>query len=96
MEASVSSAWSAHNIASRLVQHLDHRVAGVDADQVGERQRAHRVSHAQLHDFVDALGAGEAFVIGVGGLVEHRDQDPVGDEAGAVLRLHGDLADKFT
>src|ERR1041385_1453550 len=56
--------------------------AGVEADEVGQRQRAHRVVHAELHDGVDVLGCGHALVEAEDGLVDHRHEDAVADEAG--------------
>src|SRR5690349_5019659 len=35
-------------VAQALVQHLENREAHVEADEVGQLQRAHRVGHAQL------------------------------------------------
>jgi len=45
---------------------------------------------------VDALGAGEPLVVDVGGFVDHRYENAVGDESGAVFGFHRDLADEFT
>ena len=42
---------------------------------------------AELRDRVDRLRLGHALVQRVGGLVDERHQDPVGDEAGKVARL---------
>src|SRR5262245_23515946 len=43
-----------------LVERLGHRHGGVEADQVREVQRAHRVGAALHHAGVDVLGGGEA------------------------------------
>src|SRR5690606_35793606 len=40
-------------IAEAVVHDVENGDADVQADEVGERQRAHRVVHAQLHDGVD-------------------------------------------
>jgi hypothetical protein len=74
------------------VEHLHDRDARVQADQVGERQRAHRMVEAELRDRVDRLGLRDALHQRVGGLVDERHQDPVRDEAGKVARLGGRLA----
>jgi hypothetical protein len=76
------------------VQHLEDVEAGVEADEVGERQRAHRVVHAELHHLVDAPPwSPTPSITAVAGLVDHRHQDAVGDEPGEVVRLHRHLAE---
>ena len=74
-------------IAEPLVQHLHDRDARVEPDQVGERERAHRVREPELRDRVDRLRLGDALHQRVRGLVEERHQDPVRDEAREVVRL---------
>src|SRR6478752_4407895 len=49
-------------IAEAVVQHLEDRQAGVEADQIGQRQRDERVAHAEPHDRVDRLGISDALV----------------------------------
>ena len=56
----------------------------VQAYEVGEGKRANRVVHSQLHDAVDGLGLGDPLLESQDGLVDHRAQDPVADEARGV------------
>ncbi len=67
--------------------------ADVEADEVGEAERAHGVGHAEGEDLVDGFGGGDAFHDGVGGLVEEGDEDAVGDEAGGVVDFDGGLVE---
>ena len=69
------------------------RDAGVEPDQVGEGERAHRVREAELRDRVDRLRLGDAFQQRVGSLVDERHQDAVGDEAWEVVHLRRHLAE---
>ncbi len=59
----------------------------VESDEVGERERSHRMVHAELHYAVDRLGRGHAFVQREDRLVDHRHQHTVRDEAGIVVHL---------
>src|SRR5918997_940025 len=43
-------------IPEAIVQDLHDMEAGIQTDEVGECQRAHRVVHSQLHDRIDLLG----------------------------------------
>ena len=69
------------------------RDAGVEPDQVGERQRPDRMREAEPCDRVDRLRLGDAVVQRVGGLVDERHQDPVRDEAREVVRFGRHLAE---
>jgi hypothetical protein len=75
------------------VQHLHDRHAGVEADQVGQRQRAHRMGEPEPGDGVDRLRLRDPLEQRIGGLVDERHQDPVGDEPGQVARLRRRLAE---
>ena len=68
------------------MQHLGDVEAGVEADEVGELSGPIGMVGAELHRGVDVLGGAEALLQREAGLVEHRDQDAVHDEAGHVLR----------
>ena len=72
-------------VGQALVEHLHDRQAGVEADEVGELQRPHRVVGAELHRVVDALDRADALVERVDRLVDHRQQDAVDDEGREVL-----------
>ena len=65
---------------------------GVEPDEVRELQRAHRLVGAELHRGVDVLGGAEALHQREAGLVEHRDEDAVDDEARVVLARPPGLA----
>ena len=80
-------------ILKTFVEHFHHRQHGVEADHVGERQRTNRVIAAELHAGVDVLGAGDALLQGEDRFVDHRAQDAVDGEAGAVLGSDRHLAD---
>ncbi len=80
-------------LAEPALEHLHDRDAGVEPDQVGERERAERVAEAEPGDGVDRLGLGDPGRERVDRLVDERHQDPVGDEAGDVARLDRLLAE---
>ena len=48
-------------VAEPVVHHLENRDARVEADEVRERERTHRVVHAELHHLIDRLGRADAF-----------------------------------
>src|SRR6185503_16944039 len=48
-------------IAQALVQHIHDGKAHIEPDKVGQRQRSHRMRHAEFHDRIDRLGSGNAF-----------------------------------
>ena len=55
-------------IAQPVVQHVEDREADVEPDEVGERERPHRMVHAELHDRIDRFGRADAF--------HHREDRP--------------------
>ena len=71
-------------VAGLLVHRVEDLVGGVEADQVEQRERAHRQAAAELHRGVDVLAAGVARLVHADGVVEVAEQQRVGDEAGAV------------
>src|SRR5215207_7660409 len=40
-------------VTEAAVEHLEDRQADVEADEVGQRERPHRMRHPELHDRVD-------------------------------------------
>jgi hypothetical protein len=80
-------------IGKPVVQRLHDAETGIEADEVGELKRAHRVMRAEPHRRIDALHRAHAFVERVDRLVDHRHQDPVDDERGKILSADRDLAD---
>ena len=79
-------------VARLLVHRVEDLVGGVDADEVHQRQRAHRQAAAQPHGGVDVLAAGVAVLVHRDGVVEVAEEQGVGDEAGLVADRHVDLA----
>ena len=79
-------------VARLLVHRVEDLVGGVDADEVHQRQRAHRQAAAQPHGGVDVLAAGVAVLVHRDGVVEVAEQQRVGDEAGLVADRDVDLA----
>src|SRR5579863_9362166 len=75
-------------IAEAVVQHFEDVHANIEADEVGEFERAHRMVHAKLHHRVHGLRRGHAFHHRVGGFVNHGHKHAIRDEAGRVI--HGD------
>ena len=80
-------------VAELLVEHLHDGEVDVVADEVGQRQGAHRVVGAEHHALVDVLGRGNAVGQDAHGLVDHGDEDAVHHKAGGFLHLDGLLAD---
>ena len=64
--------------------------ADVEADEVGQLERAHRVVQPDPRAGVDVLGRPDALLEGPHRLGEERHEDPVDDEARPVGR-HDDL-----
>jgi len=62
------------------MQHLHHRQAGVETDEIGELQGTHRMIGAQAHRRIDRLDGADAFVKRVDRFVDHRQQDTVDDK----------------
>ena len=88
-------AGAVFGVAEAFVEDVHDVHADVEADEVGEFERAHRMVHAELHDGVDGFGRGDAFHDGVGGFVDQRHEDAVGDEAGGVVDGDGGFAEFF-
>ncbi|CAD5252737.1 conserved hypothetical protein [Bosea sp. 62] len=78
-------AWPVLRIGETVMQHLHHRQAGVEADEVGKLERAHRMIRAEPHRRVDRLDRADALIERVDGLVDHRQQDAVDDEGREIL-----------
>lgn len=80
-------------VARLSVQHLHDGQARVEADKVGQLERAHGHVGAVLHDGVDGVAVADARLEADDGLVDIRHEDAVGQEAGRVGRHRGDLAE---
>lgn len=80
-----------------LLELVEHDVRDVhrrvQADEVEQGQRAHRVATAELHAVVDVLLGGDTGLERADGVEQVRHEQEVDDEAGRVLRLDHDLAD---
>src|SRR5919204_5460055 len=80
-------------LAEVAVHDLAHGEADVEADEVGERQRPHRMVHAEPEHRVDVLRRPDALLEREERFVDERHEDPVRDEARCVARLDGGLAE---
>ncbi len=69
------------------MQDLHDREAGIEADEVCQRQRAHRMVGAEAHGRVDRFHRADAFVQRVDGFVDHRHEDAVDDESRIILGI---------
>src|SRR4051812_33191195 len=81
-------------VAERLVQVLGHVQCDIEADHVGEEERAHRRRLRLGHDLVDLLWVDPLLVLHAPDLGYGGVEDPVHDEArrlGAADRLLADL-----
>ena len=73
---------------AELVEHdLADRLGRVEADEVEQLERAHRVVRAALHRRVDLLDRAEALLEGADRVEQVRDQQAVDDEARLVARV---------
>ena len=79
-------------IAGLALEDFHDGEADVEADQIAESQRAHRMIGTELHGSVDAFDGGDALGVDADGLVDHRDQDTVDNEAGGFLDMDRNLA----
>ena len=75
-----------------VVQRIGHRHRGVETDQVGQGQRAHRMGAAGDHSLVDVLLGGEPGFEHADRRQDVGDQQGVDDEAGPVLGMNDPLA----
>ncbi len=80
-------------VAALAVHRLEDLVGRVEADQVEQLERAHRVAAAEPHRRVDVLARGELALEHRDGVVEVAEQQRVGDEAGLVAADDGVLAE---
>jgi hypothetical protein len=80
-------------VARLRVHRLEDLVGRVEADEVEQRQRAHRVAGAEAHGGVDVLARGVAALVHPHRVVQVAEQQRVGDEAGPVAGGRGGLAD---
>jgi len=54
------------------VQDVHDGETDVEADEIGERERTHRMIHTELHNSVDAFARGHTFVKSKYCFVDHR------------------------
>src|SRR5512132_2130231 len=59
-------------VAELAMQHLGDRQARIEADQIGQLERTHRVIEAELDAGVDVRRGAEALVEAIASLVEQR------------------------
>src|SRR5258707_477833 len=82
-------------ISQSLVKDLGDVENGIQADEVCQLERAHRLVGPQLHRSIDVLNATQTFHHRKARLVEHRDQNAVDDEARKVPRKYRRLPHPF-
>src|SRR5580704_7291084 len=76
-----------HDWILELVEHdLGNVIRGVEADEVEEFERTHRVPATELHALVDILFTGEPALVAANRVEQIRNEQPVDDEARRVLR----------
>src|SRR3954453_11277774 len=76
--------WGVQRLLELLVEAVGAGERGVEADQVGEAERAHRVVAPLHHAGVDVVRGGEAAFHHADRRQEVRDEQGVDDEPGAV------------
>ena len=81
-------------VARLLVHRVEDLVGRVEADEVHQRERAHRVAAAEAHGRVEVLAPGVVGLEHPRGLVEVAEEQVVGDEPGAVAEHHRALAER--
>jgi hypothetical protein len=82
------------SVVARLrVHRLEDLVGRVQADEVEQGQRTHRVAGAEAHRGIDVLARGVPALIHPHGVVEVAEQQRIRDESGAVTSCRGGLAD---
>ena len=79
-------------VAELLMERVEDREAGVEADEVEQLERAHREVAAALHRGVDVVATGDAGVVELHRVVEVGEQERVHDEAGLVFDVDAGLA----
>jgi hypothetical protein len=71
-------------VTALLVHRVEDLVCRVEADEVEQRERAHRVTAAEAHRGVEVLAGGVAALEHRDGVVQVAEEQRVGDEAGLV------------
>ena len=82
-------------LAELLEHHLRHVQRRVEAHEVEESERTHRVAASELHRLVDVLLRGHARLEQPDRLEEVRHEEPVDDEPRGVLGGDGCLAERL-
>src|SRR5579883_2887179 len=83
-------AGAVFGIGQPLMEHVHDREAGIEPDEIAERERPHRMIGAEMHGGIDRFDRAHALIEGVDRLVDHRYEDPVDDEGRKILG-DGDL-----
>ncbi len=73
------------------MQNLHDRQTCIETDEVGKRQRPHRMICAQAHRRINAFNRAYTLVESVDGLIDHGHKDPVDDKGRVVLGIRGRL-----
>src|SRR3569623_494355 len=80
-------------VAELAMQHFGDREARIEADQIRELERAHRMVEAELHAGIDVVRGAEPLVEAVAGFIQERNEHAVDDEAGDVASADHGLAE---
>src|SRR6185437_11931929 len=81
-------------IAKPVVHHVEYRNTGVEAYEIGERERTHWMVHAQLHHRIDCFRRPHTLHHAINRLVDHRHEDTIRDKAWIVTHFNGSLAER--
>src|SRR5579872_451714 len=75
-----------HRILEFVKHDLRDVIRRVEADEIEQLQRPHRVAASQFHAHVDVFFAGQAFVVYFDRVEQVRDEQTVHDETGRIFR----------
>src|SRR5437899_7099238 len=71
-------------LAKLLEQDGGDVVRRVEADEVEQRERPHRVAASEFHPLVDVVERAQAVLVRANGIEQIRHQQPIDDESGTV------------
>src|SRR5208282_3748851 len=80
-------------VGKALVEDVHDGETGVEADEIGELERPHRMMGAKPHADVDRLDRADTFIKCIDRFVDHGQQDAVHDEGRKILGVGRGLAE---
>src|SRR2546429_4188103 len=86
--------WLEATVFERLEEMVRDREPHVEAHEVGELERAHRMVVSELHRLVDVLRRGDTLLEHAHRFEPERDPQPAGGEPGRILHDDGLLAER--